>query len=223
MAKGFFVTGTDTGCGKTQITLGLMRRLQQTGLNVQGFKPIAAGAEETPQGLLNEDALCIQQQCSLDIPYAQVNPFVYAPPIAPHLAAEAVGETIDADRIRQTFEDLAALSDRVVVEGAGGWQVPIGPAATLADLANTLNLPVILVVGIRLGCLNHAILTAESIQRSGLKLYGWVANHLDPAMRAQEGNMETLREWLPAPCLGEVPHLEVPTAEIVSRCLLLEP
>ncbi len=220
MQAGFFITGTDTGCGKTEITLGLMYRLQQSGLTVQGMKPIAAGAEQTPQGLCNEDALRIQQQCSLEIPYQQVNPFVYAPPIAPHLAAEEAGRAIDITVIMRAFWQLIGESDRVIVEGAGGWRVPIGDDMTLADLAVMLNLPVILVVGMKLGCINHAILTAESIRQAGLTLHGWVANQIDPDMQAQEGNLKTLNNWLYAPCLGEIPYLEQPTAERVSNYLM---
>jgi len=222
MSQGFFVTGTDTGCGKTEITLGLMQRLQQSGLTVQGFKPVAAGADETPQGLCNEDALRIQRQCSLEISYQQVNPFVYAPPIAPHLAAGAAGRAIDISVIMSAFWQLVGESDRVIVEGAGGWRVPIGGDMTLADLAVILNLPVILVVGMKLGCINHAILTAESIRQAGLTLHGWVANQIDPDMQAREGNLKTLREWLRAPCLGEIPHLAQPTAERISNYLTAE-
>ncbi|MEN8177974.1 MAG: dethiobiotin synthase [Pseudomonadota bacterium] len=220
MTGGFFVTGTDTGCGKTEITLGLMHRLQQDGLIVQGLKPVAAGAEETPQGLRNDDALRIQQQCSLDVPYKQVNPFVYAPPIAPHLAAEEEGCPIQTNKICEVFNQLVAMSDRVIVEGAGGWQVPLGSDITISGLVKMLNLPVILVVGMKLGCINHAILTAENIRQSGVELHGWVANHIAPAMQAQEGNLKALSEWLSAPCLGEVPYLEQPTAEKVSGFLV---
>ena len=220
MKPGFFVTGTDTGCGKTEITLSLMHQLQQSGLMVQGMKPIAAGAEQTPQGLCNGDAIRIQQQCSLEIPYQQVNPFVYAPPIAPHLAADEAGRAIDITVIMSAFLQLIGASDRVIVEGAGGWRVPIGGDMTLADLAVMLNLPVILVVGMKLGCINHAILTAESIRQAGLTLHGWVANQIDPEMQAREGNLKTLNKWLYAPCLGEIPYLEQPTPERVSNYLM---
>ncbi len=220
MTAGFFITGTDTGCGKTEVTLGLMYKLQQAGFNVQGLKPVAAGAEQTPQGLCNEDALRIQQQCSLEIPYQQVNPFVYAPPIAPHLAAEEAGRDIDIAVIMSAFWQLVGKSDQVIVEGAGGWRVPIGGDMTLADLAVMLNLPVILVVGMKLGCINHAILTAESIRQAGLTLHGWVANQIDPDMQAREGNLKTLRQWLPAPCLGEIPYLEQPTPERIGGYLV---
>lgn len=219
MRAGFFITGTDTGCGKTEITLGLMHRWQQTGKVVLGMKPIASGAVQTPVGLRNEDALCIQRQCSLEVPYQQLNPFVYVPPIAPHLAAEEAGRHIDATEIRENFEQLAAISDMVIVEGAGGWRVPIGSDMTIPDLVRMLNLPVILVVGMRLGCINHAILTAESIQHAGLILHGWIANHIDPDMQAQQGNLKTLNKWLSAPCLGNVPYLEQPAPKQISGYL----
>lgn len=219
MTMGIFVTGTDTGCGKTEITLGLMHRLQQSGLAVQGMKPIAAGAEQTPQGLCNEDALRIQQQCSLEVAYRTVNPWVYAPAIAPHLAAEYEERPILVEQIQTAFTQLAGMADRVIVEGAGGWRVPMGPESTIAALASQLDLSVILAVGMRLGCINHAILTAEAILSDGLKLQGWVANHIDPEMQAQAGNLKTLRHWLPAPCLGVVPYLERPNAERVGEYL----
>jgi dethiobiotin synthetase len=221
MTAGVFVTGTDTGCGKTEITLGLMHGLQQQGLRVQGMKPIAAGAEQTRQGLRNEDALRVQRHCSLQVPYETVNPFVYAPPIAPHLAAAEANLPIRIERIHAAFEGLAGTADRVIVEGAGGWRVPMGPESTLSDLARLLELPVVLVVGMRLGCINHAVLTAEAIQSDGLRLQGWVANQIVPEMRAREANLKTLRHWLPAPCLGEVPYLERPTPERVAECLRL--
>ena len=220
--RGLFITGTDTDCGKTEITLGLMHRLQQEGLSVQGLKPIAAGAGETPVGLRNEDALRIQRQCSLRIPYEQINPFVYAPPIAPHLAAEQAGRPIEAGEILAAFSSLRAISDCVVVEGAGGWLVPLNDELVIADLAMMLKLPVILVVGMKLGCINHALLTAESIRQSGAVLAGWVANHIDPEMGAQAGNLRTLVDHLGAPCLGEVPYLNHPMPEQIGRYLMPE-
>jgi dethiobiotin synthetase len=150
-----------------------------------------------------------------------VNPFVYAPPIAPHLAAAEANLPIRIERIHAAFEGLAGTADRVIVEGAGGWRVPMGPESTLSDLARLLELPVVLVVGMRLGCINHAVLTAEAIQSDGLRLQGWVANQIVPEMRAREANLKTLRHWLPAPCLGEVPYLERPTPERVAECLRL--
>ncbi|MGD9170847.1 MAG: dethiobiotin synthase, partial [Candidatus Thiodiazotropha sp.] len=216
MTNGLFVTGTDTGCGKTEITLGIMRNLQQQGESVLGMKPVASGGVVTEEGLRNEDALRIQAQCSREIGYSSVNPLVYQPPISPHLAAKAEGQPIRLDDILQGYHDLQEQADRVVVEGVGGWHVPLGDSITLADLARGLDLPMIMVVGMRLGCLNHALMTAECILNSGVQLKGWVANLVDPEMQAIEDNINTLRSWLPAPCLGEVPFLEAPTADRVA-------
>jgi dethiobiotin synthetase len=223
MLKGFFVTGTDTDCGKTEITLGLMHRLQQDGLQVLGMKPVAAGADETLQGLQNDDALRIQQQSSKRIPYQQVNPFVYAPSIAPHLAAEESGRPIEMETILATYSQLAAMCDCVIVEGAGGWRVPLNEELSISDLALTLKLHVILVVGMRLGCINHALLTVESIRQSGMELIGWVANHVDVDMLAQSGNLQTLGNRLNAPLLGEVPYLKQPSPDRISRYLMIDP
>ncbi|MEW8030022.1 MAG: dethiobiotin synthase [Candidatus Thiodiazotropha sp.] len=219
MTGGLFVTGTDTGCGKTEITLGVMRNLQRQGESVLGMKPIASGAAVTEDGLRNEDALRIQAQCSREIAYSSVNPLLYQPPIAPHLAAKAVGRPIRLDEIVQGYNQLQAMADRVVVEGVGGWHVPLGDGITLADLARTLDLPMILVVGMRLGCLNHALMTAECMLHSGVQFKGWIANLVDPQMQALDDNIITLQSWLPAPCLGEVPYLESPTADRIAEYL----
>ena len=216
MHNGLFITGTDTGCGKTEITLGLMQALQQRGETVLGMKPVASGAQPTAEGLRNEDALRIQRQCSRAIPYAQVNPFVYEPPVAPHLAAGMSGLPIDLQVVREGFEALSGQADRVVVEGVGGWLVPLNSTSTVADLAVGLQLPVILVVGLRLGCINHALLSVACIRQSGARLLGWVGNQVEPAMAAREGNLRTLRDRIAAPCLGVVPWMESPTAAEVA-------
>lgn len=222
MIKGLFITGTDTGCGKTEITLGLMQALQQRGERVLGMKPVASGAVPSADGLRNEDALRIQAQCSGGLAYDLVNPFAYEPPIAPHLAAEAVGRPIDMSRIVDIYRSLTRMADRVVVEGVGGWSVPLdGRSATLADLALRLETPVILVVGLRLGCINHALLTDAAIRQSGIRLLGWVANQVEPQMASFEGNLRTLRERLSAPYLGVVPWLERPSPAAVGEYLNL--
>lgn len=219
MAKGAFITGTGTGCGKTEITLGLMRALQQRGEQVLGMKPVASGANATSEGLRNEDALRIQAQCTSELPYDWVNPFAYAPPIAPHLAAEAAGRPVELRLISDRFEQLACRADRVLVEGVGGWLVPLNASARVVDLALHLELPVILVVGLQLGCINHALLTEASIRQSGVRLLGWVANQVEPEMRAREGNLATLRKHLSVPCLGEVPWLDSPSSMAVADYL----
>lgn len=222
MTQGLFITGTDTGCGKTEITLGLMHALQQRGESVLGMKPVASGAEKTGEGLRNEDALRIQAQCSHQLAYERVNPFAYSPPIAPHLAAEASGRAIELDSIRAAYRQLSQKADRLIVEGVGGWLVPLSAETTVADLALRLELPVILVVGLRLGCINHALLTQAAMQQSGVRTLGWVGNQVEAGMDSLEGNIASLRERLTAPCLGVVPWLDHPLPEVISRHLHIE-
>ena len=221
MATGYFITGSDTECGKTETTLGLMRLLQSQGATVVGMKPVASGAVETPQGLRNDDALRIQQAGSQQLPYATINPYLYRPAIAPHLAAQQQGEEISFQQIVSSYQELAAQADVVLVEGVGGWRVPLGPDGGVAELAATLGLPVILVVGLRLGCINHALLSTEAISAGGLQLAGWVANRIDPDMAEIEGNIATLEQHIEAPCIGKIPYLEkVNDAAIASRLSL---
>ncbi|MES9857435.1 MAG: dethiobiotin synthase [Sedimenticola sp.] len=221
MYHNYFITGTDTDCGKTEITLGLMQGLQDRGISVLGMKPVASGAVTTAYGPRNDDAVRIRQQASEMVDYDLVNPFAYAPPIAPHLAAEQVGREIDFWQIRACYQALSLKAESVIVEGVGGWRVPLGKDQALSDLAVILQLPVILVVGLKLGCINHAILTAESIKSSGLRLAGWVANVVDEAMLEPEANIETLKQHIDAPLLGFVPRLEEPTPQAVASCLIL--
>jgi dethiobiotin synthetase len=223
MAKGLFITGTDTGIGKTEVTLGLMAALQRHGRSVLGMKPIAAGCTDTAAGLRNEDAERIRAQASFQHHYEEVNPYAFAPPIAPHIAAEQCGTSITLDPIDRAYQRLAANADWVLVEGAGGWRVPLGPDLTLADLPKALELPVLLVVGLRLGCLNHALLSAESIIASGLPLAGWAASHVDPEMAAADANLDTLRARLPAPCIGVLPWLAEPTPDRSADYLTIAP
>lgn len=201
--RGWFVTGTDTEIGKTHVACGLLRLLAGRGLRVAGFKPVATGCEVSPGGVRNADALALREAGTVDVPYEMVNPYAFAPPIAPHLAAREVGVAIGPEPIVRAFNALSARVDAVVAEGAGGWRVPLGDDWDMADLAALLDLPVILVVGMRLGCINHALLSAEAI---GSRLCGWVANAAQPAMAALTGNLHTLQSRMPAPCLGIVPH-----------------
>jgi len=219
--KGYFVTGTDTGCGKTEITLGVMQWLQSQPLNVVGMKPIASGCEVTPAGLRNDDAAQILKQCSDLLTYPEINCYSFQPAIAPHIAAEEVGVEIDFKVIKTAADRLSEQCDWLVIEGAGGWRVPLGQAGALSDLARVLGLPVILVVGLKLGCINHALLTAESIQTSGAQLAGWVGNHVDDSMSVAAQNIQTLRSEIMAPCLGIVPHMLQPTAKQVAKELNL--
>ena len=218
-SKGVFVAGTDTDCGKTVVARGVVAALRSRELRVGVMKPVAAGAVSMPEGLRNQDALDLIAESGLDLPYATVNPCVYAPAIAPHVAAAQTGVPIRFAPLLDAFARIRQASDVVVVEGAGGWRVPLGPDGDMADLAAALRLPVLLVVGLRLGCLNHALLTAESIERRGCRLAGWVGNVVDPAMAMPDENVATLRERLPAPCVGVVPRLDRVTSASVAAQL----
>ena len=211
-ARGLFVTGTDTGAGKTVVAAGLVRALRARGLRVAAMKPVASGCERTPEGLRNADALTLAAAAGWEGPYADVNPYAFEPPIAPHVAAEEAGATIRFDVVREAFARLAAQADLVVVEGVGGWRVPLGPDGDVADLCAALDLPVVLVVGMRLGCLSHALLTAESVAARGCRLAAWAACDVDPAMERRDRSLACLRARLPAPFLGEVPWSADPVA-----------
>ncbi|WP_027910055.1 dethiobiotin synthase [Pseudomonas sp. URMO17WK12:I4] len=208
MSAAYFVTGTDTEIGKTTIAAGLLHAACIAGRSTAAAKPVASGCQLTAEGLRNDDALALLAQCSLPLRYDEVNPLAFAPAIAPHLAARDIGVSLDVSTLEgavQVILDKGA--DFTLVEGAGGWRVPLGGMATLADLARALNLPVILVVGVRLGCINHAVLSAEAILADGLPLAGWVANVVDPNVARLDDNLATLAERLPAPCIGQVPFL----------------
>lgn len=217
--RGYFITGTDTGVGKTAVTLGLMQALQARGHTVAAMKPVASGCVPTPAGLRNDDALRLQQQASVELEYALINPYCFAPPIAPHIAAEQAGVRMDINKIYNKYNMIRGMSDCVLVEGAGGWQVPLNAEETLADLAVALDLKVILVVAIRLGCLNHALLSAESIINSGCELAGWVANHLLPVSEAAAANVRALDLRLACPRLGSITYNEEISAKFVADCL----
>lgn len=216
----FFIAGTDTDAGKTVVTAGLLAKANQQGLSTLGLKPISAGCEVTVDGLRNGDALALQAAASIESSYEQVNPIAYEPPIAPHIAAQQQGDTLSAARIVGLCRGaMMKPADLLLIEGAGGWRVPLNNRETLAMIPQQLNLPVILVVGMKLGCLSHALLTAEAIRRDGLQLAGWVANRVDADMSCYEENVATLKAMLMAPCLGEVPHLENTDAELVAEYL----
>jgi dethiobiotin synthetase len=222
LPAGYFVTGTDTGVGKTLVTLGLMRHLQDRGRRVLAMKPVASGCRHTTQGLRNADALLLQQQGSQPLEFHEINPYAFEPAIAPHLAAAAAGVRIELDAIRAGFERLAAQADQVCVEGVGGWLVPLNEAQTVADLAAELGLGVILVVAIRLGCLNHALLTQVAIAAAGLHFAGWVANQPSPGCERAGDIIGALRSRLAAPLLGAVPFLPGCSAADVAACLEMD-
>lgn len=218
--RNYFISGTDTEVGKTRIACGLLHAFGAQGMSSLALKPVAAGCDETPQGLRNDDALRLMAAMSLDLPYEQVNPVALKAAIAPHIAAEWEGKALNASRIAGYCRGaMLNRADVVVVEGAGGWRVPLNHREMLSAVPRDLGLGVILVVGMRLGCLNHAVLSAEAILRDGLKLVGWVGNRVDPDMACYDENCETLRSLLPAPCLGFVPWLDNDSAESVAAHL----
>lgn len=206
MGYGLFVTGTDTGVGKTQVACGLLRAFVRRGQRAVGMKPVAAGAEPSAAGLLNDDVVALRAAGNVEAPLAEVNPYCFAPPIAPHIAAAEAGVTVSPQRIADAYAALVARADVVVVEGAGGFLVPLNAEEDLGHLAQRLGLPVVLVVGMRLGCINHALLSAAAVRARGLELAGWVANHIDPAMARADDNVSALRQRLEAPLLARVPH-----------------
>lgn len=214
---GFFITGTDTEAGKTWFTLALMRAFQARGMKVAGMKPVASGCEETVAGLRNADALSIQAQSSTANEYAAINPYAFRPPVAPHIAAALVDTEIDINCITRAYAVLSKQNDVVVVEGIGGWRVPLTRGASLADLVRALNLPVILVVGLRLGCINHTLLTAETIISDGLSLAGWAACQINPSYLESGRTLHTLAESVPAPLLGVLPYLQTFDVEVLAR------
>jgi dethiobiotin synthetase len=219
-----FVTGTDTEVGKTLVTAGLLKAFENEGYSTLGLKPVSAGCEVTEDGLRNEDALMLQEAATVQASYDVVNPVAYEPAIAPHIAAMEKGKLLTASGL-EGFVRGALLKPAQVklIEGAGGWFTPLSYRETLADLVKRLDVPVILVVGMRLGCLNHALLTVAALQSSGLKLEGWVANRIDPEMNRYQENFDTLKQMIDAPCLGEVPYLTSPDLGRVAACLDVQP
>lgn len=218
-----FVTGTDTDAGKTLVSAGLLVAANRRGYRTQAMKPLASGSEVTEEGLRNADALLLQSRSSIELSYRQVNPLAFEPAIAPHIAARQAGKRLEASRIAGFCRGLMlGAADLTLIEGVGGWRVPLNERETLADVVRELQIPVVLVVAMRLGCINHAILTAEAIRRDGLMLAGWVANRTDPDMACFEENLATLDRWLAVPCLGVVPHQAEPTPELTADCLNVE-
>lgn len=207
MSHGVFITGTDTEVGKTLVSQALIKAFAKHNYRVSGFKPIAAGCELTEQGLVNEDALALQKASNVELSYAEVNPFALLLPTSPHIAAKRESVTIDFERLDISLEQHKVKSDIVVVEGAGGWKVPVSDSEFLSTWVKLQKLPIIIVVGIRLGCLNHALLTLESIKSDGLKIVGWVANKVDPDFGCYDENVSFLERHITAPKLAEIPYL----------------
>lgn len=222
-ARTLFVAGTDTGVGKTTVACALLRQARDLGIRACGFKPVATGCERTAEGLRNADALALQAAAGTEEPYALLNPCAFEPPVAPHLAATRAGRGIRLASLDAAHRELAARYDLIVAEGAGGWRVPLDETWTLGAWVAEREWPVLLVVGMRLGCLNHALLSAETIARE-TRLAGWVASVLPPPMDLLEENLATLRRRLSAPCWGEVPcgakdFAEVPEISAALRRL----
>ncbi len=219
----YFVTGTDTGVGKTLVSCALLHCFAAQGKRVVGMKPIAAGCNADEQ---NEDVLQLRAAGNMAVGYGQINPYLFLQAIAPHIAAQRAGVIIQFSRIVESYQELAAQADVVIVEGVGGFRVPLNAQQDSADLVQELGLPIILVVGIRLGCLNHALLTVEAITARGLTLAGWVANIVEPDMPMCEENIAALQQRIDAPLLGVVPYMTQPDAHVEAgqldlNCLLL--
>jgi len=214
----YFITGTDTEVGKTYATCALLHRARLLGQRAVGIKAVAAGTDAESK---NEDVEALRSAANLVLPEAALNPYCFAPPIAPHIAAREAGVVIRFERIKEALREAARRADFVLVEGAGGFRIPLGPEGDSADLAVALGCPVILVAGMRLGVINHVLLTVEAISARGLALAGWVANTIDPAMSRLEENFETLTALLPAPCLGRIPHAVPGNPEAAAEQLRL--
>ena len=221
MSRGWFVTGTDTGIGKSIASATLLHALRNRGLHAVGMKPLASGCEATAEGWRNEDALALQAASNPRPRYEDVNPYALPRPLAPELAARDAGVEVRLEPMLQAFARLCAHADAVVVEGVGGWAAPLGQVLDQADLVRALDLPVGMVVGLRLGCINHARLTARAIAADGLHLAGWIANDIDPAMERADDNFTLLKSRLPVPCWGRLPFRDTP--DPVGLAGLLEP
>jgi len=219
----YFVTGTDTGAGKTLVAAALLVAAGRRGLRTVGVKPVASGCDRVAGELRNDDALVLARAMSEPLAYELVNPVALEPAIAPHIALAEAGLSLSAaDLAARCRPALATAADFAVVEGAGGWRVPLNEHETLADTAAALALPVILVVAMRLGCINHALLSAEAIRHDGLRLAAWVANYADPSMGRPAENLATLKQWLPAPLIGTIPALNSPAPEQAADWLNIE-
>lgn len=207
MAKNYFIAGTDTDVGKTLVAQALLIKAQQAGLRTIGLKPVAAGAEETEDGWQNDDAQRLQRLATEALPYSQVNPVVFKMPVSPHIAAQKEGRSTSVSRLTGYIRGaMMQPADFRLVEGAGGWMVPVNDREPLSKLVVDLQLPVILVVGLKLGCLNHALLTARAIQQDGLPIAGWVATQIDPDMLCLQENIDSLHNMINAPCLGVIKY-----------------
>jgi dethiobiotin synthetase len=217
MKKGYFITGTDTDVGKTWATIALMRHFKNQGYSVIGMKPVAAGCEWQEGVLKNEDALLLQENASLKIEYKKINPYAFEMPVSPHLAASK--NSVSLNVIKKTFDELKDNADVILVEGAGGWLAPLSYEYDIADLAKKLNLPVVFVVAIRLGCINHARLTFQAIQAEKMECAGWVAMCVDPDMPMQTENISMIKDKVSAPLLGVLPYSDLMDFDFLAMYL----
>ncbi len=206
MIKGFFITGTDTGVGKTHVATQLIKGLSGRNVPVSGYKPVASGAELIKGRWVNEDALSLMRYASVKMPYETVNPYCFEPAIAPHLAAKRAGVDIELDAIKSNFLKHVEKANVVIVEGAGGWKVPLGDSLGFEEVPKALRLSVVLVVGLKLGCINHALLTEQSILNSGCSMVGWVANCVSSDFEEKEENIVSLKNKMKTPCIGILQH-----------------
>ncbi len=202
MTQAFFITGTDTNVGKTYVACKLMQQYIAQGYKVIGMKPVAAGSDFVDGKWVNDDVLKLEAASNVKAPRELINPYSFKEAIAPHIAAEKVGVQIEIAVIQQAFEELKKLADIVIVEGAGGFLVPLNNTETMADLAAALDIPIILVVGMKLGCINHTLLTAEAIKARNLSLHGWVANQIQPGMAFYDENIATISQKLGINCMA---------------------
>lgn len=222
MAQGFFVTGTDTGIGKTWSTVALMHYFKNQGKSVIGMKPVASGCDQREGQLKNADALLLQKHASISLPYQDINPYAFALPVSPHVAAEKLGVEIELDNITIHYQHLAKLADVVLVEGVGGWMVPLNMHQDVADLARQLDLPVIVVVGMRLGCINQAKLTFAAIRQTGVKCHGWIASCVAQDMLMLDENIQTLSQATDMPLLAIFPYINKLNPEYLSKKIMCE-
>lgn len=220
MARGIFITGTDTDIGKTTVAIGLMDALKKSGLRVAAFKPVSAGCIQTDNGLRNDDAIQLMQLASVELPYDVVNPYAFEPAIAPHIAAAEQNVEMNLETIVQAYQKIAANVDVVIVEGAGGWLVPFNKTQTMADVAQRLQLDIIQVVGIKLGCISHALLTNLAVQACNCKLVGWVANQIEPQTDNTAEIINSIKIRSYAPLLGSVPFC--PSASVDDMAATLD-
>jgi dethiobiotin synthetase len=219
---GYFITGTDTEIGKTLTTLALMQSLKKAGRQVGGMKPVASGCVRTRSGLRNDDAMRIKSMADIEVPYDLVNPYAFEAAVAPHVIAEQEGINIDLSRIKSCYNKLSESVDIVVVEGVGGWRVPLGQEQAVPDMVRALALPVVMVVGMKTGCINHAVLTAEAIKHDGMQLLAWVANQVDPEYSTLLPTMDYLNTKLKIPMLGHIPFMAEPDLDEITACIDLK-